>query len=360
MSSVRQIAGIQYLRGIAACGVVVAHADATASFPKYFGTRLLGGALDHASAGVPLFFLISGFIITIVSLRPGDAAPRVSVRDYALRRALRILPIMWVAIGAYAALHLLGRGEADWWSTLRALALWPVGELAPNLIWTLRHEAIFYVLFAATFLGPRMARFLLPLWFVSPLLYAAAGLPEAPQGGLAELGWTLFHPCGLQFGAGLALGLVWLRWSRERTLRAPWLWPLSIAYFAAVVAGLAWLRPESRLAADIVTGAAFLPLLALATHAAPERASRIGLLLGDASFSIYLFHPAALSATLTGLAALAPGTPPAVAIALTALAGIGFGLAAYFAVERPLLAWLRGMAARRRGAAAAVPRADAW
>ena len=63
----RTLDGIQYLRGFAALAVVLDHATGMASSAEYFG----GSPSSFLSAGwigVPVFFVISGFIITIVSL----------------------------------------------------------------------------------------------------------------------------------------------------------------------------------------------------------------------------------------------------------------------------------------------------
>lgn len=75
MQQKREIEGIQYLRGIAACAVVIDHAAGMTALPKYFGDAVWGGFLQRGYIGVDLFFMISGFIICIVSLERTMLSP---------------------------------------------------------------------------------------------------------------------------------------------------------------------------------------------------------------------------------------------------------------------------------------------
>src|SRR5689334_19701485 len=108
----KEIVGVQYLRGLAALAVVVDHSGITVATPKYFGTVIGGGLLNHGASGVDLFFLISGFIITATSL-DADWQPKVKLGAFFGRRFIRIVPLMWIAIVSYAVLKFLGRGGFD-------------------------------------------------------------------------------------------------------------------------------------------------------------------------------------------------------------------------------------------------------
>lgn len=76
------------IRILAACQVVANHAF------RYFGVRLPGilGDLVHSFPGVPIFFIISGFLISRSYERCG------SVGIYARRRILRIYPALIVCV----------------------------------------------------------------------------------------------------------------------------------------------------------------------------------------------------------------------------------------------------------------------
>lgn len=298
--ALREIHGIQYLRGIAGCAVVLDHAAGTAAFDKYFGQELLGGFLTKGAIGVDIFFMISGFIIAIVALSPVSTSPKVEVSEFARRRFVRIIPIMWVAIISYAALRYWGRGDLDPYPYLRALTLWPEGDVDPNPIWTLRQEAVFYVIFGLTFLGPKALRILMPVWVIAPLVYAALSLPTEPAGWSGVL-WTLCHPANIEFGTGFIVGLIWLRWLREWTIPVKGLFIASTIYFALVMA-LAYqidLKPN-RVQDTLVSSIVFTPLLFFAVHSV-DRVSKIGTTLGNSSCSIYLFHRYVIPSTTGSL-----------------------------------------------------------
>ncbi|MFZ2014073.1 MAG: acyltransferase, partial [Nocardioides sp.] len=102
--------------------------------PEIQGLRALAVLLvigDHAGArwlpggfvGVDVFFVISGYLITLLLVRQSDATGRVRIGEFYARRARRILPaasLVIVATMAYAAAEVsLSRVEQlreDLWS----------------------------------------------------------------------------------------------------------------------------------------------------------------------------------------------------------------------------------------------------
>jgi peptidoglycan/LPS O-acetylase OafA/YrhL len=64
--------------------------------------RPLPGVLGKGPAGVDLFFCISGFLITTLLLRERARTGRIDLRAFYLRRALRILPLYYALLAAYA------------------------------------------------------------------------------------------------------------------------------------------------------------------------------------------------------------------------------------------------------------------
>ena len=57
--------------------------------------------LSAGYLGVDLFFVISGFLITTLLLREREDTGRVSLRDFYIRRTLRIFPLYYTVIGLY-------------------------------------------------------------------------------------------------------------------------------------------------------------------------------------------------------------------------------------------------------------------
>ena len=91
---------IDSCRGIAAVSVLLFHVGLVGSMGREGAWRPLQ---DGLWIGVPIFFVISGFLL----YRPFAAASRaggreVDVRRYAIGRALRIVPAYWAALTFFA------------------------------------------------------------------------------------------------------------------------------------------------------------------------------------------------------------------------------------------------------------------
>ncbi len=345
----RTITGVQYLRGIAVLAVVLSHCSSLTSGSLHTAP-LLGGKLEHGRLGVDLFFQISGFIIAIVSLSGPRLAPAVGFGPFLLRRFIRIVPLMWIAVMCFAALQWFGGARGEGWSYLRAMLLLP-GDLAPALIWTLRQELVFYLIFALSFLTSGKVRFLPILWFAAIML-----VPRGPQ-----TYWShdaplslLLNLRNLGFGAGLLAALLWFRHSSRWHFRSP-IEPLfALALAAALVMFL--IVPKLPGESGVGPTLLLLPLLLFAAHVEcpPGWAGRIGELFGNASYSIYLFHYPVISVLVAVCRKVAPMSQPWLVVLACLIISTGAGIAAHFVLERPLLAAIRHGLARRRTASQEV------
>ena len=153
---------IQILRAVAALAVVVFHAGQRVAVP--FGV---------GQAGVDIFFVISGFVMWIVS--DNGKTPIEFIRA----RILRIVPLYWVAtllmaVGAW--LGLFPRMRVAWDDLLASLFFVPyyslssTKEIVPVLRqgWTLNYEMFFYVSFALALMLKRSIQIpVLVLWFIA-------------------------------------------------------------------------------------------------------------------------------------------------------------------------------------------------
>lgn len=350
--------GLQYLRGLAAAGVVVDHVSGMTALPKYFGRSILGGALEHGAIGVDLFFLVSGFIISTVSL-DGGLAPSLGRGQFFLRRAERILPLMWLAIVSYAAMRLVIHAPFAPAEYLRATLLLPWGAVEPNNIWTLRHEFVFYVLFAATFISSRRwLRLVALVWIAAPFAYSALALPREPATAWLQFVRIIAHPVNVEFGAGLLAGLAWKAWAPARSLRLS-LDPaliLAACFCGLVAAGAAFSLTFQSVWCTTMTALLCAPilLLAVAAECPPSLIGRVARVLGDASYSIYLFHVHAISICLVVLTRVAPHASIWLVVPLISAVAVGAGVAVHFMIERPMQRGVRA-ALRPRGAPVLSP-----
>ncbi len=290
------LGNIQALRGIAAVAVVLAHLGG----PDGFESRWLAGGYDWLAfthgpgqAGVDLFFVISGLIMVVTTQHrvPGPA----SAREFLRRRVVRIYPIYWVATLPVLALFLVSPGAVNSSAenppdVLASLLLLPQSGLPLLMVgWTLTFEMYFYLVFALVLLLPRAGRLpALAAWGVLTLALAAAFAGS----GNPWLG-TIGAPIVLEFLFGAAVGALVVR----KKFVAPLLCTTAGLVGTATALGLGdfpgtWYRalPVGLCLAVTVYGVVGLEGRWRLT--APAWLQK----LGDASYSLYLWHVLVLSA----------------------------------------------------------------
>jgi len=169
--SSKTIRTVQALRAIAALLVVLEHCHYLWYVRKLHepqAIRWMNGA-----AGVDIFFVISGFVMT-TSLG-GLAKYKHPIRVFLHRRITRIVPLYWLATTAKIVLLLV----APWYASETRLDLATVFgsylflPVVPVIVvgWTLNYEMFFYYTFC--FAMAFKKRF---YWILSPLLIVLAGL----------------------------------------------------------------------------------------------------------------------------------------------------------------------------------------
>jgi exopolysaccharide production protein ExoZ len=321
----RTLYSIQYLRALAALAVVIFHA----------GERT-GMHFTIGAAGVDVFFVVSGFIMMAISdTRPDGPA------KFLLNRLQRVAPAYWAAtlamivgalIGLFpnlklAPLHILGSFFFVPVASPNGGNLWPV--LVQG--WTLNYEIFFYVVFAAILLlSP--ARRLAALAVVFGCL-VLAGLLLRPDAGLLAF-YT--RPLIFEFVAGAALAKLWKSEHLPPVATGLVLVCLALAGFAAIQ--LLKLGFDAWSCGPL---AFILVLGALSVENAGLLPSLPGLAyLGDASYSIYLWHTFAVSIVVQ--IGLALSLSPLLLLIVATLLGTLVGIIAYEGFERPVHLLFRG------------------
>ena len=171
-----RVPGLDGLRALSIALVLFHHGAETAGspFPAALRERYYYGAL-----GVDIFFVISGFLITLLLLREEGRSGTVSLRGFYTRRAFRILPAYFAYLGFVFLLTRLGAVRLRWIDWVAAMTYtmnflphqwsrWVVGHM-----WSLSIEEHFYLLWppALVLLGSRRARLVLLVIF--PLAVAS-------------------------------------------------------------------------------------------------------------------------------------------------------------------------------------------
>ena len=280
---------LQGLRGLAVLGVVIYHCH-----PRLAGTRFYYASL-WGWAGVNLFFVLSGFLITSILLE-ARSKPRYFHNFYG-RRALRIWPV-------YVLVLVVCYLNAPWfigptiWNAVKAapwlayiffvqnlfhLALPPA--ISPT--WSLAIEEQYYFLWAP------LVRLLRRPWMLASVLTCA--LVASPLLRHAHFAWitpthTLIHLDGIALGSLLALGLYTIQLTRRAWLLIGLgLFVLGIAAAATIAGGTAFL--DSALAAGFA-GAVLAAIASTGARNPLNSALRRGPLAfyGRISYGLYMVH----------------------------------------------------------------------
>jgi exopolysaccharide production protein ExoZ len=322
---------IQYLRGVAALMVVAFHVT-----PSKAG--LIG------AAGVDIFFVISGFIMWVVS-----TARETTAGEFLSHRILRVVPLYWaftllLAGTAAAVPSAFSRLQLTADHLLMSLAFIPyldasTGKITPLLVqgWTLNYEMFFYVVMAVALLFPRRSQLAIIAFVLLSLPVVGMMVPLRPV-----LVRPYTDPLLLEFLAGLGIGVLWSRGLLPGKSWAMGLVAVSIAGF--VLAAMAGEDAERYrvLTWGIPSGLLVLGLLSIESSVGILK-FRLGALIGDASYSIYLSHTFVISIASKLLADVIadPGVRTAWFVSIMPpLCTLG-GILAYKFVELPTLKRLR-------------------
>jgi peptidoglycan/LPS O-acetylase OafA/YrhL len=179
-----RINSLEVGRGLAALGVVIFHANASA---RFFGgpTFPFLGVLEH---GVDFFFVLSGFII--YTAHGDDIGKPHRLATYIKKRIIRLFPLLWFTVGAAFIARALASGGQyiDPWLLLRSALPYPTLSAAlPQVIWTLRHEILFYVAFGLFIYSRKIGLALFFVWTLGVVLQAIAAWAFRPLGGSGSL-----------------------------------------------------------------------------------------------------------------------------------------------------------------------------
>ncbi len=310
---------VQVLRLVAALAVVGAHLP----------------AIHRGHWGVDLFFVISGFVIALSS--HGNS------RNFLAKRIIRVAPIYWIlTLGVFSiaivAPMLLNSTSSDPVHLIKSLLFIPFDKNGtghrPILFvgWTLNFEMYFYLVFAAALaLSRKYCTAIATCAIFSIYIVALKFGTEYPLIAYGDAR-VLEFPIGM---------LVWLVYARpEAWQRNAMIIGTVVLIGLAVAAGVAGEAAAQR---SVLLPAALsgFAVLAGALWFGRVRFPALLVLLGDASYSLYLSHAYVIQA-LDKLGLFDGGPAQLVAMTLVAVA-LCLALSAFLwlAIEKPLNGFLR-------------------
>jgi peptidoglycan/LPS O-acetylase OafA/YrhL len=342
-------------RGVAILMVVVQHA---ASWTRY--TEQLWASLG--TLGVDIFFVVSGYIITLRFLEEREATSTIDLRGFYLRRAFRILPLVCTYLGTLCVLSLFVHFRDFHASEVLGslffirnyqLAAFPKGYYTTHF-WSLSIEEHFYFLWPLLLLrlGNRRA-----VWF-APIGAVACGMwrfydcthPGSWIGRLfpgKELWFRQIRTDarfdGLLLGCAVAL-LLFQPEVRAFILRN---FPKETPIMAAVV--LAW-NVQFTHGWPTLSSYLLVAIMLASTLVVEEGLAhkwlnaRLLVWIGTISYSAYIWQELFLTRQLPNESPLGRfGMLPLNVIGLFAVAALS-----YYFIERPCIAYGRKMLARAR------------
>lgn len=334
---------IQYLRGIAASMVVLYH-----TIPQLKRMGYSGPEFEVMSYGVDIFFVISGFIMTYISIDKS-----ISRYKFITDRIIRIVPIYWflttfVALLGITFPYLLQSTQVDLIQYIKSMLfipyIHPISHgffplLQPG--WTLNYEMYFYLIFALfiTIKGDLKYIFMIVTLLITTVIFSQ----QEPKSALAFYGNLVI----LEFCMGIVLAFVYVRYTLIfKSTYAFYIGVLTTVIGFTLLFASHGLFPKLDRAFVagipsfmIVTGALFLAN-------SPKRLNSVILeKVGDSSYSLYLSHSILLSALgQIFRKVLYPfmGTTTYIVFPVIALlAALIVGYLFYFIIEQPLTRYIR-------------------
>jgi peptidoglycan/LPS O-acetylase OafA/YrhL len=333
--------GLTGLRAVAIAIVVARHAG-EASAPAVT-------AFAFGFAGVDIFFVLSGFLITSLLVGEWSRTGRISLPQFYLRRALRLLPALFAFL-LVLLIFVPFQPEGSHRPLLEAIGLSGafLGNIAKTLnwafplphLWSLGMEEQFYLLWPVTLVV--LLRLRATRSVVLAVVLAGAAAVVAARIVLAASGsasaFTLFysplHSDGLLVGCTLGLAYAW-RWlpspETVRRLLGPAVVLAAAIFLLVAILGV----PYSRWGTTIGLAVIALASAVLVYAAIDERPIlplrfliwRPVTYLGEISYALYLWHFPVLYLWPTNTLSV----PGRVAVSLLC------AVASYELVEKPFL-----------------------
>ncbi len=333
VSQVPYLPGLDVMRALAVVAVMIYHANSD---------WLKGGFL-----GVEVFFVISGYLITLLLIAEKERSGEISLSQFWLRRARRLLPALgvlmlllslWTALFESDALGKL-RGDvlaglfyvSNWYQIFIGAGYAAANDFAPlRHLWSLAVEEQFYIVWPLVMLlllrrGPRRisdtARWLFLASIVVTVVVALLYHP-GPVGTVTETPeayWQIFgrdiskadalYLSTVTRASGLLLGCAFaMVWRPHAIMRGPLRHKSGLLDLLSII-GLVWLGvmcvTVGFLDADgadpilfrggfFMTSVATLMMIAAVTHpqsvSSRALATPVLLWIGTRSYGLYLFH----------------------------------------------------------------------
>lgn len=275
---------LQILRGISALLVCCFHFRNEINFENLkIGTALF----QKGSIGVPIFFVISGFIMAFTT-RNIDLKSKLypQISSFYKKRAIRIVPIyflltfLWMVIGGNFLLYFQGENFLRLWHSLLFI---PQNNNFPILYlgWSLNFEIFFYIIFGISLVFKTNRYFFIVIFFMATYIF---GLIFQPENAYLKM---ITSNLNLYFVSGILFSLLLTKFTIPKKY-AFWICFLGITTFAIHLFNIIVINDHLLILLII---SLFVLSFLLFDFAFKWGGNKFFIYLGDISYSLYLSHP---------------------------------------------------------------------
>lgn len=334
--------GLQYLRFFAALMVVLGHGW---QMVPLVGAGDLGPSFKGGASGVDMFFAISGFIMVYITGGESSSAPPPPGRFFADRFA-RISPSYWVITLLMAGILIVApsmfrSATFDAASLITSLLYipWPSNAVpgATPLLqigWTLNYEMLFYAIFAVAMMISRERR--IPIAALAILLLVSMQLFKDNRSN--DFFQFYSSTIMIEFVFGMMIALAFRRYRPGNAVLAV-MFAVGVCAYGWALTNSMWRLDQMRFLVWGVPAALVVAAVTAADLRGIVPRIKVLLLLGNASYAIYLTHLFPLGA-LRKVWPMMPGFLRSSDVFLIGAAvGIALvtGVLFYLLVEKPLV-----------------------
>jgi peptidoglycan/LPS O-acetylase OafA/YrhL len=339
---------LQACRAAACLLVALYHGAATVG--HWYGLKPLGNLTSFGFSGVHLFFVISGMIIFHAHYM--DIGHISNAWNYLRKRLVRIYPFYWIVFLVAGGWKVLTSRVETGDFVANALVFSSSKPLVVAVAWTLAYEMLFYGMFMAFIFSRRLGIAVFATWFALTavnLIYPFSNL-------------IAFDLINVLFMAGLVTSAAIMALRRRLSLMLlDRLGSIGLLAGSAIfIATAAWyvalddpgLDVWRNVSLNVGFGAASALMLFATTSRKIEnffKRRRLFMLIGDASYAIYLVHlnlQAIIGKGLIRIDWIRNGeknqTIALLFLVVVVLGSVALGIVIHKFVEKPVLTLFRG------------------
>lgn len=275
---------LQILRGISALLVCCFHFRDTINFP---GLKIGETLFSKGSIGVPVFFIISGFIMAFTTQKINfSTKPFQQITLFYKRRIIRIVPLYYLLTfaamipGGTFLLYFHGQGLYE---LIHSLLFIPTKKDFPVLFlgWSLNFEMFFYLIFGLSLFFKEKRYHFIVAFFILTSVIGYFFRFDSPYLKMVT------HSLNLYFVVGILFALLLNKVTISKNLAAL----LSVAGIGSFILVLLSIIPIDNDMIKLTIISLFVFSFLSFDYVFHFKGNKFLIFLGDISYSLYLSHP---------------------------------------------------------------------